>query len=315
MSVYWDKTKARWRIEFTVHGQRTRRLAPAGSTKAQAQQWEAQARNRLWRQDLGLKPRRTMAEAMARWTLEELPRLKSEADTRNHAAQLLQYIAGRDLEDLPAVADEYIQDNRHLKPATINKRLAVLQRVGNLAQKRWAWTDSPLGDRVHKIPEKNARHIYLTWDQVLALLVAARGQSIEDAILLAVFTGMRLGEIVKLRPEHITGNVIRLGTDTKTATPRTVPIHPVLQDAIARLPFPVGKERVQQGFAHARGQVGLDHVHFHDLRHTTASWLVQAGVPLYTAGLLLGHASTKTTSRYAHLADEQLREAVGKLGG
>lgn len=315
MSVYWDKDKARWRIEFTVGGRRTRKLAPPGASKAEAQQWEAQTRNRLWQGELGHKPERTLAEAIARWTLEELPRLKSEADTRNHAAQLLPYIGSHMLEELPDVAEAYVRDHPHLKPATINRRLAILRRVGNLAHKRWVWTDEPLGERVHLLPERNARHVYLTYDQVRDLLIAARGQAIEDAILLAVFTGMRLGEIVKLRPEHLDGDVIRLGTDTKTGRPRTVPIHPVLQDAIARLPLPVGKERLQQGFAQARAELGLDHVHFHDLRHTTASWLVQAGVPLYTAGLLLGHASTKTTERYAHLADEHLRQAVRKLGG
>lgn len=60
---------------------------------------------------------------------------------------------------------------------------------------------------------------------------------------------------------------------------------------------------------------GSLHIHFHDLRHTFASWLVQADVPLYTAGALLGHASTKTTARYAHLAADGLRDAIHKIGG
>lgn len=315
MSVYWDKDKARWRIEFTVHGQRTRKLAPAGASKAEAEQWEAQAKTRLWHGALGKKPQYTLAQALQRWAEEELPRLKSETDTRNHAAQLLPYIGARLLDELPAVADEYVRDNTHLKPATVNRRLAILRRVGNLAHRRWAWTDTPLGDRVHLLPERNARHVYLTYDEVLSLLIAAPSQSLEDAILLAVFTGMRLGEIVRLTPENVRGGAFRLGTDTKTGKPRSVPIHGALLDAVARLPFPVGKVSVQHAWVKTRALVGLDHVHFHDLRHTTASWLVQAGVPLYTAGLLLGHASTKTTQRYAHLADEQLHQAVAKLGG
>lgn len=315
MSVYWDKTKKRWRIEFTLGHRRTRKLAPAGATKAEAEQWEAKARTGAWQASLGKRPTHTLAEAIARWTLEELPRLKSEVDTRNHAAQLLPYIAGKTLEELPDAAEEYTRDHQHLKPATVNRRLAVLRRVGNLAHKRWAWTDTPLGERVHLLPERNARHLYLTYGQVLSLLIAARGQAIEDAILIAVFTGMRLGEIVRLKPGHIDGDMIRLGTDTKTGKPRSVPIHPALKDAIARLPFHVREGRIQQGFHHARAEAGLPDVHFHDLRHTTASWLVQAGVPLYTAGLLLGHASTKTTQRYAHLADEHIRAAIHKLGG
>ena len=315
MSVYWDKAKARWRIEVTHQGRRFRKLAPAGASKAEAQQWEAQARARFWQGELGHKPQRTLAEAIKKWAEEELPRLKSERDTRNHAAQLLPWIGAATLEELPDVAERYKADHRHLAAATVNRRLSVLRRVGNLAHRRWAWTDQPIGDRVHLLPEKNARHLYLSRDEILALAIAATHQHIEDAILLAAYTGMRLGEIVKLRPENIVGDVIRLGGDTKTARPRTIPIHPALTDIITRLPIPVGKPRIQQAFNQARAAIGRPDIHFHDLRHSFASLLVQAGVPLYTAGLLLGHASTKTTQRYAHLADEHLHEAMRKISG
>lgn len=52
---------------------------------------------------------------------------------------------------------------------------------------------------------------------------------------------------------------------------------------------------------------------FHTLRHTYASWLVQAGVDLYVVRDLLGHSSIKMTERYSHLAPERLKGAVDML--
>jgi hypothetical protein len=56
-----------------------------------------------------------------------------------------------------------------------------------------------------------------------------------------------------------------------------------------------------------------NHLRVHDLRHTCASWLVQAGVPLLEVSKLLGHSTIEMTERYAHLAPENLKAAVGVL--
>jgi len=56
-----------------------------------------------------------------------------------------------------------------------------------------------------------------------------------------------------------------------------------------------------------------DKVVFHTLRHTFASWLVQAGTPLYTVKELLGHKSIAMTERYSHLAENTMRDAIKNL--
>ncbi len=56
-----------------------------------------------------------------------------------------------------------------------------------------------------------------------------------------------------------------------------------------------------------------DRYHFHSLRHTFASWLVQMGVPIYEVSKLLGHADIKTTQIYSHLRSNDLRDAVDSL--
>ena len=59
-----------------------------------------------------------------------------------------------------------------------------------------------------------------------------------------------------------------------------------------------------------RKRAGLPEFRIHDLRHSFASFLVNAGRSLYEVQQLLGHADIRTTSRYAHLSRDTLREAV-----
>lgn len=73
-------------------------------------------------------------------------------------------------------------------------------------------------------------------------------------------------------------------------------------------------DHISQSFKRACKAAGLDHsIHFHSLRHSFASNLVQKGVPLYTKKELLGHSSISTTEIYSHLNMETLREAIKKL--
>ena len=57
-------------------------------------------------------------------------------------------------------------------------------------------------------------------------------------------------------------------------------------------------------------RAGLTGLRIHDLRHTSASWMVNQGTPLTVIGAALGHTQTSTTSRYAHLANDPVRQAM-----
>jgi len=58
----------------------------------------------------------------------------------------------------------------------------------------------------------------------------------------------------------------------------------------------------------------LTHIHIHDLRHSAASEMVNAGVDLFVVGAVLGHKDGRSTRRYAHLTGATLAEALGAIG-
>jgi len=70
---------------------------------------------------------------------------------------------------------------------------------------------------------------------------------------------------------------------------------------------------IRHPFDRACEASGLTDFHFHDLRHTFASWLIMRGVSLATVSNLLGHTSPTMTLRYAHLSPKHLTSAVRVL--
>ncbi|MEK7947053.1 tyrosine-type recombinase/integrase [Pigmentiphaga sp. YJ18] len=71
---------------------------------------------------------------------------------------------------------------------------------------------------------------------------------------------------------------------------------------------------ISRHFRAAREAVGMDWLHFHDLRHSATSEMINREIDLYTVGAVLGHKSAQSTKRYAHLATAALRKAVGEIG-
>ncbi|MEO1074970.1 MAG: site-specific integrase [Bacteroidota bacterium] len=161
---------------------------------------------------------------------------------------------------------------------------------------------------------------------------------IKDVVLVAVGTGLRLGEVCALRwgavdLEHRMLTV-RSGDDfvTKSGHERAVPLAgdalAVLERLAAQrdasgegdrrdfvLVMPSGKplrpNYVSRRFKHYARLAKLpESIRFHSLRHTTASWLTMRGVPLPVTQRILGHSSITVTERYAHLAPEVMHEAM-----
>lgn len=305
----------RYQVRVTVAGRRVERTLPPGATRADALDAEAHLRRQQVDVAAGRRLDRTLDEALDRWEQTSACRLKSyQKDLRYRIRALREWTAGHALEEIPSVADRLKADGiaSGLSAAGINRYLAILRRVGNLAV-QWDWTDKPLGQRVVLLPGEKSRHVYLTPAQVKAL-VAACEPEVGDFLMFAALTGLRRSEILGLAPENLVDGAVVLDAVTKSGKPRIVPM-PAQAARIAqeRVPWTVTPRTIRSGFERGKAAVGLSDVRLHDLRHSFASWLAQGGASLTAIRDLLGHSSLAVTSRYAHLARPDLVKATKKL--
>ncbi|MCF8432717.1 MAG: site-specific integrase, partial [Melioribacteraceae bacterium] len=149
---------------------------------------------------------------------------------------------------------------------------------------------------------------------------------------IAFYTGMRLGEIVNMRRNWINfeENTITIisdyGFSSKSKKERKIPIHNnileilvsntnniQMKDFVFRKGLKNGykKDNVSKKFKKIVRSCGLnDKIHFHSLRHSFASILVQKGISLYVVKELLGHENLSTTQVYSHLQISNLNEAI-----
>lgn len=303
-----------WHVRVQIAGQRIERTTGRGATRADALALEAQIRRDHVDGRVGRAPKRTIDQAVARWLTGEAALLKSHDNLVGKVAAIEAAITGQPLARIVEVAEAIKADGIRdkLKPATINRRLAILRRVANLASAQWGWLDADLGRRIKLLPGESARHVYLTPKEVERLATKCEHPRVADAIRLAAMSGLREGELLGITPDQLRDGCIALGPRTKTGKPRTVPL-PKEAQTIA-LPLGITYATLRTYFERARDAAGLPHVRFHDLRHTYASWLVQSGIGLTAVRDLLGHANLAVTSRYAHLATGHLREAARAAG-
>jgi integrase len=214
--------------------------------------------------------------------------------------------------------------SKKLSQSTANRHLALLSMMFNLAI-QWDILDRSPCKSVKKFKEDNQKQRFLSADEIGRLYQAMEAEDNKvavNALKLLLLTGCRREEILKLKWDDVS---IESGTlflpDSKTGS-RYVQLNAAARELLESIvrnkgPFvfpgrhdskkPINNPR--KCFTRVLNAAGIEHIRLHDLRHTHASILVNAGASLFVVQKALGHSNPITSQRYSHLSDKTLRDA------
>lgn len=216
--------------------------------------------------------------------------------------------------------------------ATVNRYIAALSACMTYAVKELGWLERNPCERVTKPAESKARIRFLLDDERARLLDACRPHAdLYLAVVLSLTTGARQGEIMGLRwPQIDLKRKIITLHETKNGERRALPL---VGEAFAMLQArakvrgikddrifpPTAKARkaecldLRHPWEAALKAAGIADFHWHDLRHTAASYLAMSGVSLVEIAKVLGHRTLAMVARYSHLSDGHIVATGEKL--
>lgn len=330
------KRGQKWYIQLR-HNSRLVRIATGTNNKKLAQEIEAKTRIELVEGkyfDKGQGDKKTFKDMTDKY-MEQYANQKADSSKRIDDVSLKHL--------LPEFGDKYLSKitpdqivrykaqrrNEGASASSINKELAFSKHAYNLGIREWGWLQFNPFARVglEKLPEPRDRH--LTPREYESLYEVCNDR-LKPIVQIAVYSGMRQDEILSLEWKQIDfKNEIITIEHTKSGHRRSIPMIAPIKNLMLQLgkirridsqyvlPSAEGTKidasKVRSWFRQACRKAGIENFRFHDLRHTSASWLVQHGVDLYVVQRILGHASSAMTQRYSHLVSENLRRGLDTL--
>ncbi|NBQ69362.1 MAG: site-specific integrase [Nitrosomonadaceae bacterium] len=234
------------------------------------------------------------------------------------------------------LAGEITLRGKTRSPATVNRYMAALSVALTTAVKEWGWLDDTPMRKVTKPKESRGRVRFLSDDERIRLLKVCKESSslyLYPVVVLALSTGMRQGEIMGLTWDVVDLNQGRaILHETKNGERRAIAITghalEVLKELSkvrridSKLLFPAKENTAQKlqkpvdlrtPWETAVKKAELQDFHFHDLRHSAASYLAMNGASLAEIAEVLGHKTLQMVKRYAHLSEGHTARVVASM--
>ena len=326
MALYKRKGSAFWWTRFEFQ-KREIRQSTGTQDRRQAGEYEVKLKSDLWRQSkMGDRPRYRWEQAVERW-LTEKAQLPSLGDQKLHLRWLDKHLYGWQLDDITRDVLDAVSLARKaegVKNSTVNRAMEVVRSILRCAEREWCWIDS--APAVRMLPEPKRRIRWLTREEADKLLGALPGHLSEMARF-SLATGLRKQNVTGLQWQQVDLERRTAWIHCDQSKNRKAISVPLNAEAVLVLRRQIGKhgsnvfvyrgqpvkEVNTKAWKKALKRAGITDFRWHDLRHTWASWHVQAGTPLQVLQELGGWSSYEMVLRYAHLSSGQLANHAENL--
>lgn len=277
--------------------------------------------------------RHSLSDLIARYASDILVH-KAPENQEKERQQLRFWTENFGLYSLAEVTPAVIAEGRDqllakgLAGETVNRYLAPLSHAFTVAIKEYGWvTENPVM-KVRKCKVNQGRLRYLSIEEIQRLLAACRQSEnpyLYPVVILALSTGMRKSEIMYLTWRQIDLQQEQILLEkTKNRERRALPLQGEAKKELLKLCSEKSPQDsllfagqdgqrpfyLQRAWQAALTRAEIQDFHFHDLRHTAASYLAMAGVDMPTIAEILGHKTLAMVKRYVHLSDGHKSKAL-----
>jgi integrase len=344
MAIYQQRGSSNWWIDFTVNGRRVRQ-STGTDDKRKAKEYHDRVKAQAWAQTrLGTKPRHSYRAAVVRFLEETKVDRKGRRRVDLAAFRWLDgHLGEKYLDEITkdVIANLVVEKKRPYTKisktgkqrfyspcaSAVNDVLSTLRSLLYRARDEWEWAETV--PKIKLLSEPPGRVRWLTRGEA-DKLIAELPSHLAVLAEFSLQTGLRRANATHLEWAQVDldrKTAWFYADQTKNAKALAVPLNEraieilvsqraAQQEQPSRWVFPWrGKPLIQtctKAFRAALKRAGILDFHWHDLRHTWASWHVQNGTPLHVLQELGGWSSLKLVQRYAHLSGEHLRSWVDR---
>ena len=323
------RRQGRWQAQVRRKGYS--QVTKTFTSKEAAKRWIKAVETDMERGEFKPRLDMTVGQLIKRYQTDIIQKQKAHQSALVRCRRLRRMLGKINLSDLsPAHLASYRDERlKSIKPNTLKRELSILSSAINTAIIDWGIPIPSNPVAMTRIPKYDDSRDRRLKDGEEEKLLAIAKPVYRRAIIIAVETAIRRGELLNIRKSHINFDKQTLHIpETKTDTPRTIPLSTraikALRDQIKSISdanvvqiergsklFSMSSPMFRHEIHRYRVKLDMEDWRFHDLRHEATSRLFEKGLNTMEVASITGHEDLRMLKRYTHIKPESL---VARLG-